>query len=268
MQTKYIANSLSVLSSFLSQAIKRSLETGRIVISAKSILYIGALGSEVLLHEAAYSIGKNQRTDGGWTDPEETAWACAVLGDVKSQADSSVHAAIKWLDSTRKYNGGWGQHERDKARIKTTALIAALVPDVVTSQDIDWLIEEWQQDFSSPVRLSYKAGFFLLAVPEGRADDLVDQTIAHLAEDQNADGGFAPWRNHPIGSDPWSTGVVLWGLSRWVNRFDRAVIEKALAWLEKTQLPNGYWAYHYLDDGTSIALIGAVSAMKALAGSE
>ena len=49
---------------------------------------------------------------------------------------------------------------------------------------------------------------------------------------------------------------------------DPAVINRALAWLERTQLPNGYWPYHYLDDGTSLALIGAVDAMKALAAAE
>jgi len=96
----------------------------------------------------------------------------------------------------------------------------------------------------------------------------VFRTIEHLAKDQNEDGGFGPWKEHPIGSDPWSTGVVLWGLSRWIENVDPVVIEKALDWLRKTQLPSGYWPYHYLDDGTSLALIGAVSAMKALATKE
>ena len=40
----------------------------------------------------------------------------------------------------------------------------------------------------------------------------------------------------------------------------------AVDWLNKTQLPNGYWSYHYLDDGTSMAVIGAVASLKALAG--
>ena len=135
-------------------------------------------------------------------------------------------------------------------------------------EDIDWLLDEWRKDFAGPVRLSYKAGFFLLAMAQKQKNDLIVQTISHLAQDQNDDGGFGPWRDHPIGSDPWSTGVVLWGLSKWIDLVDAMVIEKALAWLRKTQLPSGYWPYHYLDDGTSLALIGAVSAMKALATKE
>lgn len=268
MQTDFVSSTVLYLRDFQFLALEKSLEGIRIARSVASLSLAGKSNLGISLQDTANYLLAKQQNDGGWADPEETAWACAVLEGATKKHDSSVQAAMKWLDSTRKSTGGWGQHERDKARIKTTALVAALVPDVVTPQDIDWLINEWQRDFSSPVRLSYKAGFFLLAVPEGRVDNLVDQTIAHLAEDQNDDGGFAPWRNHPIGSDPWSTGIVLWGLSRWVNRVDRSVIEKALAWLERTQLPNGYWAYHYLDDGTSIALIGAVSAMKALAGSE
>jgi hypothetical protein len=142
------------------------------------------------------------------------------------------------------------------------------VPSVIKPDDITWLANEWQRDYEGHVRLSYKAGFFLLAMREGYANNLVGQTVEHLAKDQNEDGGFGPWRNHPIGSDPWSTGVVLWGLSRWIRIVDKAVINKAISWLEKTQLPSGYWPYHYLDDGTSLALIGAVAAMKALANIE
>ena len=105
-------------------------------------------------------------------------------------------------------------------------------------------------------------------MPQDQEDELVARTITHLAEDQNDDGGFAPWKDHPIGSEAWSTGVVLWGLSRWGELVDRTVLEKALEWLQRTQLPSGYWPYHYLDEGTSLALIGAVSAMKALASTE
>lgn len=268
MQSDSIVLAVSCLTGFIAQAITKSLETIRIAKSVKSLLDAGILRSGPPLRVATDCLVTKQQSDGGWSDPEETAWACTVLREVNAHNDPSVRSAIQWLDSVRKPSGGWGRHDRDQARIPTTALIAALVPDVVTSSDITWLTNEWQHDFAGPVRLSYKAGFFLLAVPERRADDLVAETIAHLALDQNDDGGFAPWRNHPIGSDPWSTGIVLWGLSRWVTKVDKTVIEKALAWLERSQLPSGYWTYHYLDDGTSLALIGTVTVMKALAASE
>jgi len=206
--------------------------------------------------------------DGGWSDPEETAWAAGVIRALKGDKDAGLAAAKSWLKSERKAGGGWGRHPRDMARIPITGLISALVPEVIEQRDMDWMRSEWQRDFEGPVRLSYKGGFFLLGTPRNQENALVFRTIEHLAKDQNEDGGFGPWKGHPIGSDPWSTGVVLWGLSRWIKHVDPVVIEKALEWLRKTQLPSGYWPYHYLDDGTSLALIGAVSAMKALATKE
>ena len=268
MQVNFFTTAVCYLTNFESHAVAKKMEAIRVARSAKSLLDAGISRTGPPLQATTDCLLKKQQSDGGWSDPEGTAWVCAVLGEVKGWDDSSVQTAIRWIHSVRKPSGGWGRHDRDQARIPITALIAALVPDVITPADITWLVNEWQLDFTGPVRLSYKAGFFLLAVPEWRADDLVGETIAHLAAEQNDDGGFAPWRNHPIGSDPWSTGVVLWGLSRWVTKVDKGVIEKALAWLEKTQLPSGYWAYHYLDDGTSLALIGAIAAMKALAASE
>lgn len=145
------------------------------------------------------------------------------------------------------------------------AIVIALVPDVATEADWGWLRNEWKRDLEKPVKLSYKGGFYLLAENADGPTSLIDSTIHFLKNDQNEDGGFGPWKNHPIGSDPWSTGIVLWGLSKWIDKIDPTVIKRALEWLARTQLPSGYWPYHYLDEGTSYALIGAVSAMKALA---
>lgn len=264
----YISTASGKLTAFVDNALTRSLETIRIARAAHAHLLAGVINSEDIIQQAIDSFVRGQRPDGGWSDPEETAWAIGCIKLARGQEDPAVQLALQWLNDARKPDGGWGVHPRDQARIRTTALISTLVPEVIKDEDIAWLLSEWRKDFSGPVRLSYKAGFFLLAMPQGQEDELVGQTVAHLAQDQNSDGGFAPWKGHPIGSDPWSTGVVLWGLSRWGELVDRTVLERALDWLQKTQLPSGYWPYHYLDDGTSLALIGAVSAMKALAANE
>lgn len=268
MPDRIIATAVGYLITFLDDAISRSLEPMRLARVATALLLAGNKKSGNLFRRAAEQLIQSQRPDGGWADPEETAWAISCISLVRGQEDPAVQAATKWLNNVRLPTGGWGRHPRDQARIPITALISPLVQSVFTSEDLNWLKTEWARDFSGPVRLSYKAGFFLLAMPSGRDDELIDRTITHLAKDQNDDGGFAPWKDHPIGSDPWSTGVVLWGLSRWGNRVDRTVLVSALDWLQETQLPSGCWPYHYLDDGTSLALIGAVSAMKALAANE
>jgi len=263
-----VTASSACLSSFILQSLGRNLELVRAVRPGLALVFAGINPASDIFSKVTDQLIEAQRMDGGWSDPEETAWAAGVIRALKGDKDAGLAAAKSWLKSERKAGGGWGRHPRDMARIPITGLISALVPEVIEQRDMDWMRSEWQRDFEGPVRLSYKGGFFLLGTPRNQENALVFRTIEHLAKDQNEDGGFGPWKGHPIGSDPWSTGVVLWGLSRWIKHVDPVVIEKALEWLRKTQLPSGYWPYHYLDDGTSLALIGAVSAMKALATKE
>jgi len=262
----FLNPAILALSRFLIDALERRLEPIRTARTAVALMLAGSNANSLVIRKACTHLLKAQVDNSGWSDPEESAWAIGAIRGLGEEEKVLTRSATEWLHAVRHPDGGWGLHPRDKARIKTTALISALVPDVIMEKDTQWLAQEWRKDFSSPVRLSYKAGFFLLAISNGSEDNLITQTINHLADDQNEDGGFGPWKGHPMGSDPWSTGVVLWGLSKWIENIDIKVIEKAINWLKKTQLPNGYWPYHYLDDGTSMALIGAISALKALAG--
>ncbi len=264
MHERFITAAVAKLINFLDDAITKLLEPVRVARTATALLLAGNNKSGNLFQRAVEQLIQSHRQDGGWSEAEETAWAIGCISLVRGLEDPAVQSAMRWLNNERKLGGGWGAHPRDQVRIRSTALISTLAPTVIKKEDINWLINEWQRDFNSPVRLSYKAGFYLLAMPQDQEDKLVKQTIDHLAQDQNDDGGFAPWKGHPIGSDPWSTGVVLWGLSRWVDQVNHAVLEKALNWLQETQLPSGYWPYHYLDDGTSLALIGSVAALKSL----
>jgi len=262
---QYLINSCKALSNFIDQS-NGAIEIVRIARAISSLYCAGIHNSK--LENSIALLMQRQSNDGGWTDPEETAWAAGLIGQIKGTSYPSYNAAIQWLQSSRSVGGTWGQHSRDRARIPTTSLVLTLVPEACSDEDYMWVAQEWAKDLSGSVQLSYKAGFYLLVAGHASIRDdaeLIDRTIKHLINDQNENGGFGPWKNHPIGSDPWSTGVVLWGLSTWVDRVDPAVIEKALLWLRVTQLPSGYWPYHYLDEGTSYALIGAVSAMRAMA---
>jgi hypothetical protein len=258
-----------VLAGFVQTALSKRMESMRIARAFYSASFSkSGLADEETKGYFADQIEKMAYPKGGWGDPEETAWCTAALSRVPLHRSKTAELSIGWIDKCRNKNGGWGRHPRDQVRIPTTALVITLVPSVATAVDREWVRQAWEKDLNSPVHLSYKGGFYLLTVnnEDGEAiDPLVSRTIAFLADDQNNDGGFGPWRDHPIGSDPWSTGVVLWGLSKWIDYVSPVVIEKALAWLERTQLPSGYWPYHYLDEGTSYALIGAVAASRALA---
>ena len=264
--TEIIIRATQVLHSFVDRSAglrKEPIRIGRVAIA----LQIAGVNHRLLEH-IVNNLSNTQFEDGGWSDSEEAAWVAGFIERVRGKGNPAVSQAIQWLKSNRLIGGGWGRHPRDRARIPTTALVLTLLPEAGCDEDYEWISREWGKDLAGPVQLSYKAGFYLLAAPKPAIQgdsELIDRTICHLAQDQNNDGGFGPWRDHPIGSDPWSTGVVLWGFAKWIDRADPDVIERALHWLRITQLPSGYWRYHYLDEGTSYALIGAVSVMRAMA---
>ncbi|MFX0197164.1 MAG: prenyltransferase/squalene oxidase repeat-containing protein [Candidatus Hodarchaeota archaeon] len=264
MVSDILKHAATALGAFLNSAVPRHLEVVRVAQALYALAAAGCSTDVPIIKRVTDYVVRQEQPDGGWSDPEETAWASGAIRLIRGRENPVIQSAVQWLDSVRRPMGGWGRHPRDQARIPITALISALVPEVIKAEDIEWLIEEWRRDFEGPVRLSYKAGFFLLVVGDREESHLVAQTVSHLAQDQNEDGGFAAWKGHPIGSDPWSTGIVLWGLSKWIDHVDARVFEKTISWLGDTQLPSGYWSYHYLDEGTSLALIGAVAALKAL----
>jgi hypothetical protein len=269
VSTNTLVLATKALLGFLDHAVARPLEPVRVARTTFALLFAGCEPTTSLFQRTTDFISQVQRSDGGWADPIETAWAVSVISGVRGATDSSVQASLAWLRSVRRKGGGWGLHDRDQSRIPVTGLVGLLAPAVISDEDRRWVEEEWRRDFSGTPRLSYKAGFYLLVAAtdsQQRDADQVTLTLEHLTADQNDDGGFGPWRGHPIGSDPWSTGVALLGLSCWFNQVDFRVFQKALEWLERTQLPTGFWPYHYLDDGTSLGLIGAICALKALDG--
>ena len=110
----------------------------------------------------------------------------------------------------------------------------------------------------SEVKLTYKGGFYLLCQrgnPRPRPD-LVQQTIEHLCLSQHDDGGFGPWRGHPIGSDAWSTGISLVGLASHPELAPRDVARRAATWLSRPQVASGLWPCHFIDEGSAYATWG------------
>ena len=266
-----LAHRLAVSSGALITFLQRMLNCGEVKRLARcsvALVLSGFIPCSPLLEQISRSIRRRQNDDGGWHDVEESLWAAKLLSIYSPEFDIAVARTLHFIIAQRAATGAWGQSCRDTARIPQTSLVSHFFPEISDACSLRWLTSEWAADVSSETSLTYKGGFFLLGAQKASSatevDRLINETTLFIQREQNDDGGFGPWKDHPIGSDPWSTGVVLWGLSRWIDRVDKSVVERALAWLEKTQLPSGYWPYHYLDEGTSYALIGAVSALKAL----
>lgn len=210
---------------------------------------------------------ESQHGDGGWADVPET-----VLLSVLCRTRSTLHGcylpALSWLRKVRNANGGWGRSERDNSRIPVTGLLLHLLPELSDQKAVNWLKGDWSKDFAGSPRLTYKGAFFLLGLRASgvTAQDcsLIEETYSFLDSEQNQDGGFGPWKDHPIGSDPWSTGIVLLGLVVYPELVKREVLEKAVSWLAENQLPNGLWPYHYIEEGSAYAYWGLVEALKYL----
>lgn len=208
-----------------------------------------------------------QRQDGGWGDVEESLWCLGYLAAFDNRYGTDLNKGRKWLESVRLACGAFGKSERDQPRIPITALASFLVPKAVNASGLEWLASQWQADLDSPTQLTYKGAFFLLSQAHEQSPgcpDLVEKTIGYLCAEQEEDGGFGPWKGHPMGSDPWTTGAVLWGLAKVPEQVPSGVLARAADWLRSRQLPNGLWPYHYLDDGTSMALIGLSSVLPVL----
>lgn len=214
--------------------------------------------------ELVPAIAASQHPDGGWSDVEETVWCTRALL-AAGGFDILAERAISWLRKKRQTGGGWGLSDRDAPRIITTSLTVTMLPELGDHKAIEWLSRAWTKDLNEAVRLTYKGGIVLAALStcrsEGSENNLVANTLHYLNGQQNDDGGFGPWKGHPIGSDPWSTGIVLVGLTSWPDKADPRVIERAADWLCRTQLESGLWPYHFIDEGSAYAYWGLSKAL-------
>lgn len=264
LQGQLTDRSVLALAGFLLAAVEKQLEPVRVARAGCAVLAAGWSIRVPLLAEVVPSyLLSHQNPDGGWCDTEETAWCAGYLTACGGRHASALQQACCWLRSERNPQGGWGRTSRDWPRIPLVGLLCALVPGVVDGSSIGWVAAEWAADLHGQAPLSYKAGFFLISQSivqsSEQAQPLIEETLGFLIAQQNEDGGFGPWRDHPAGSDPCTTGIVLWGLRSYSHLVPTSLYSKASAWLLSTQLPSGHWPYHYLDEGTALALIGASS---------
>ena len=263
-----LTRAVLALGSFLESSIRRNIETLRIVRTLCVLATCGCSPRISFVCQKLDHILQQQQPDGGWCDPEETALAIGSVKLIQDLKGSSISSAIHWLDTVRHPSGGWGRHLRDRPRIPITGLLLHLLPELSDQKAVNWLKNEWRKDFEGATRLTYKGAFFLLGLSASGvsidACPLIKHTYSFLFDEQNDDGGFGPWKGHPIGSDPWSTGIVLLGLLSYPGLVKREVIERAVNWLAENQLANGLWAYHYIEEGSAYAYWGLVEALKFL----
>ncbi len=260
-----IERATAALAHFAYKGLQQNLESLRLARVSQVLMTSGcsARGS-YYWDSLAEHIAKTQHADGGWADVEETLWSLGYLSFFGDRYCRELARGNAWVISARLPCGAWGKSSRDQPRIPITCLVSILLPSLVGRETLFWVSEQWGVDLASPTPLTYKGAFYLLSTSHCQAysnEKLVEDTIEFIEREQNEDGGFGPWREHPIGSCPWITGVVLWGLSKAPLKVSNDTLIRATSWLESTQLSNGLWPYHYLDDATAMALIGLSSVL-------
>ena len=255
----------AILQEILVDFIQRKLPYRRVARLAGLLLLSGVDGAhahwpEMVLH---YLANKRQ-SDGAWVDCEDTVWCIYVLQCLGEEPEV-LERSRKWLAAERS-GDGWGYCQRDAPCIPITSIVRLLIPALCDDRSSTWLYEQWLRDFSGPVRLSYKAAWFLLS--QGRQEKdlrLGEQTLKHLLVDQREDGGWGPWREHPAPTDCFSTGIAMWAIasSHSDNQTDEA-LERAIQWCESLRLDNGLFATHYIEEGSAWIHLGWSAALRRL----
>ncbi len=206
-----------------------------------------------LAQKTASRLLSSQQGDGGWVDCEDTAWSCYALRCLGQE----VPDAQSWLASERS-GPAWGYCRRDSPCIPITATIALLVPSLWDYRSAEWLTGTWERDLGGRYQLSYKAAWYLLASLALDSDTrLVERTHDHLLADQRADGGWGPWRTHPAPTDSFTTGIAMWALTKHPRPEKvNAALRRAAAYCAESQLTNGLFPTHYIEEGSAWLLLG------------
>jgi squalene cyclase len=267
IEQKIVSASIG-LTSFIHSALEAQMEVRRINLCTLALIRAGVLPRGELFSRVARYVVGHQQQDGGWTDVDESTLSVKLLSLIEPVNLTAIDKGKKWLRLQQNTDGGWGRTGRDISRIPVTGFLLHFLPVLSNSSAVKWLKKEWANDFAGETRLTYKGGFFLLGLSAAGVTvsecPLIQETYVYLAAEQNDDGGFGPWKNHPIGSDPWSTGIVLMGMLTYPQLIKKEVIKKTVNWLAENQLPNGFWPYHYMEEGSSYAYMGLVAAVRYL----
>ena len=254
----------AALEATLTDFVNRGLPHRRVARLAGLLLLSGVDGKTASWPDVAGYLASKQCSGGAWVDCEDTTWCNWVLSCLGAYPEIQARS-IAWLTAERS-GGGWGYCIRDQPCIPITATVRLLVPALRDVRSNDWLHETWVEHFSAPVRLSYKAAWYLLARnPDGNSD-LGKLTLEHLIVDQRESGGWGPWRDHPAATDCFSTGIAMWAVaSQPADARSVEALRRAVSWCESERNDDGLFPTHFIEEGSAWIHLGWAAALRRLA---
>ena len=216
---------------------------------------------------------KEQKADGGWIDCEDTAWSLYYLSHINS-ARKNVERGLLWLENEKYKSKGWGFCKRDQPCIPITAQILYLLPHFhKTVGPARWLENEWKIDLASPIKLNYKAAWYLLTYCSLQNEvklskELFSKTINYLLHEQRNNGSWGPWKEHPAPSECFIIGICMaaLALSYSISQDNRIInsLLKGISWIKENQLKNGLFPTHYIEEGSAWILFGWCKAVAVI----
>lgn len=249
----YTNKTTMALVNMIKEMFKKDIELGRII--KTSVLLIKSGVSKNCIDERIIeACVKNQHEDGGFIGNTDTIWSICLLQQYEN-CISQVVSAINWLQSNSNENGGFGRTKRDMYRIPVTGLALYLLPQIVQEKHLHWLEKTWEKEINS---LTYKAAYTLMGFSKNQYrpnnEKLIETTSDWLASQQEENGGFAPWLNHPAGPNIYCTSIGVLGLLSYDITQYKTQILLSYNYMKNTQLSSGIWPYHEIEDGASWGL--------------
>lgn len=241
------------------EMFRKSIEIRRIT-KVCTLLMMSGLDSRDISRNIIERCVESQNADGGFIGNTDTLWNVKFLSFFPEYEVQRLNA-LNWLINNNGNAPGFGRSKRDMHRIPTTGLALYLLPELASEQNLIWLEDTWCSECNS---LTYKASYTLMAFAKNsykpKRKSLISETAIWLMSQQENNGGFAPWLNHPVGPNVYCTSVALIALLALDDTSFQDVIQKGYNYLCRTQLKSGIWPYHEIEDGASWGLLALTQA--------
>jgi hypothetical protein len=248
------------LSNMMIEMDKKGIEIKRITKTA-SLLILSGLSTNSIPNRIVKRVSSLQEKDGGWISVVDTIWNTIFLTLVdKDKYLENINLAKKYLLCKKNKHGLWGRSQRDMSRIPVSGILLFLFPELAKKNELKSLEDLWSSEINSIV---YKAGYTLMAFKNNeyspRRKEIIETTCRWLVDSQRCDGGFGPWKDHPVDSDVFCTSISVLGLLQYPYFVPDDTLKKAKSWLLKNRLHSGIWKYHEIEDGASWGLFALAS---------
>ena len=262
-ELKHALKTIASLKNMIIEMNEKEIELKRIT-KTSSILLMSGVSKNSIPQNIVNRCLSQQNQDGGWVNIIDTMWNIFFLRKIdERQFKNNINLGLDFISTQRNSEGLWGRSKRDISRIPVTGILLYLLPELADENSLHSLEKLWQSEKNS---LTYKAAYTLMAfkrndyLPEDK--QLICGTIEWLTGNQREDGGYSPWKEHPVDSDVYCTSLASIGLLQYPELVEPQVFRNAFNWLLNNQLNNGIWKFHEIEDGASWGLLAMLEVLK------